>query len=154
MLKSTWAKVECSTLVVFLDSKLWMKMSATLVSSPLEHIEMKETRVALSSLKRTARVHSMSNNLPAVLCFEKGRSSRPELNRLCREPFPNISLASHSSTLLVCHVRRKLCQACKSNFAHLACQHPQWLPCPHRLKWLSKSVALEAFHGVQLIFQA
>ena len=57
-----------------------------------EHIGIKEARVALSSLKRTCRVASLfgmkkltlSDNLPAILCFEKGRSSRPTLNRLCK----------------------------------------------------------------------
>ena len=48
----------------------------------------------MSSLKRTARVASLigkkkltlSDNLPAVLAFEKGHSSRTGLNRLCRSP--------------------------------------------------------------------
>ena len=60
--------------------------------NPDEHIGMKEGRVMLSSLKRTARVASLfgmrkltlSDNLPMVLCFEKGRSSKPGPNRLCR----------------------------------------------------------------------
>lgn len=57
-----------------------------------QHINIKEAMVALSSLKRTARVASLchstkltlSDNLASVLCFEKGRSSSPSLNRLCR----------------------------------------------------------------------
>lgn len=60
--------------------------------NPSAHINLKEALVALSSLKRTARVASLSgmtkitlcDNLAVVLCFEKGRSSSPALNRLCR----------------------------------------------------------------------
>eukprot|EP00435_Cladocopium_sp_Y103_P010201 s4329_g2.t1 len=65
-------------------AKRWRNSSA--------HISLKEALVALSSLKRTARVASLSgmtkitlcDNLAVVLCFEKGRSSSPSLNRLCR----------------------------------------------------------------------
>ena len=57
-----------------------------------QHINLKEALVALSSLKRTGRVaslvHSLKltlcDNLAVVLAFEKGRSSSPGLNRLCR----------------------------------------------------------------------
>lgn len=60
--------------------------------NPASHINIKEALVALSSLKRSARVASLqghlkltlSDNLPAVLAFDKGRSSSPGLNRLCR----------------------------------------------------------------------
>ena len=49
--------------------------------------------VALSSLKRTARVASPTRSLKLTLCddlavalaFEKGRSGSPALNRLCRQ---------------------------------------------------------------------
>lgn len=59
---------------------------------PSQHINIKEAMVALSSLKRTARVSSLagtlkltlSDNLAVVLAFEKGRSGSPALNRLCR----------------------------------------------------------------------
>ena len=60
--------------------------------NPGEHITLKEARVILSSLKRTCRVSSLfgckkvtvSDNLGAVLAFEKGRSSTPAPNALCR----------------------------------------------------------------------
>eukprot|EP00435_Cladocopium_sp_Y103_P071693 s675_g38.t1 len=59
---------------------------------PSQHINLKEAMVALSSLKRTARVSSLvgslkltlCDNLAVVLAFEKGRSGSPALNRLCR----------------------------------------------------------------------
>ena len=65
-------------------AKRWRDSSA--------HINLKEALVALSSLKRTGRVASLvgktkitlCDNLAVVLCFEKGRSSSPSLNRLCR----------------------------------------------------------------------
>ena len=89
--------VECPALVPPLDPMLVDKDNFSLLwakrwKRTSEHIGMKEARVALSSLKRTARVASLaglkkltlSDNLPVVLCFEKGRSSRPGLNRLCR----------------------------------------------------------------------
>ena len=60
--------------------------------NPEEHINLKEGRVLLSSLKRTCRVASLfgckkvslSDNLVSVLAFEKGRSSRGNLNKLCQ----------------------------------------------------------------------
>ena len=60
---------------------------------PSQHINLKEAMVALSSLKRTARVSSLvgslkltlCDNLAVVLAFEKGRSGSPALNRLCRK---------------------------------------------------------------------
>ena len=59
---------------------------------PTAHINIKEGLVALSSLKRTARVASpfgatkvtLCDNLAVVLYFDKGRSSSPGMNRLCR----------------------------------------------------------------------
>ena len=62
------------------------------VEDPLHHINYKEGLVALSSLKRTARVDSLAHstkltlrdNLCVVLAFEKGRSNSPSINRLCR----------------------------------------------------------------------
>eukprot|EP00435_Cladocopium_sp_Y103_P074644 s13_g50.t1 len=67
---------------------LWMRKWR----NSLEHINLKEGRVLLSSLKRAARVSSqcgckkltVSDNLPAVLAFEKGRSGSVALNRLCK----------------------------------------------------------------------
>lgn len=58
----------------------------------VEHINIKEARVLLSSLKRSARTAahcntkklSLSDNLAAVLAFEKGRSSSGAMNRLCK----------------------------------------------------------------------
>ena len=89
--------VEFPALVPPLDPELVDERKFTLLwakswKNSAEHIGMKEARVALSSLKRTARVASLaglkkltlSDNLPAVLCYEKGRSSRPGLIRLCR----------------------------------------------------------------------
>lgn len=66
---------------------------------PNQH-NIKEGMVALSSLKRTCRVASLSHhlkltlcdNLAVVLAFEKGRSGSPAMNRLCR-----ISAALQSS---------------------------------------------------------
>ena len=95
--KTNRVDVECPALVEPLQSSpvdpehyhlLWARRW----KNPDEHIGMKEARVALSSLKRTARVASLagkrkltlSDNLPAVLMFEKGRSSCPAPNRLCR----------------------------------------------------------------------
>lgn len=58
-----------------------------------EHISLKEGRVCLSSLRRSSRVVSLqgmrkltiSDNLPIVCAFEKGRSSNHRVNRLCRQ---------------------------------------------------------------------
>ena len=57
-----------------------------------EHINVKEARVALSSLKRCCRIReiqghrklTLSDNLSAVCAFSKGRSSRGSLNRVCQ----------------------------------------------------------------------
>lgn len=57
-----------------------------------EHISLKEGRVVLSSLKRSCRVAalaehrklSLSDNLPAVCAFSKGRSSNHKMNFLCQ----------------------------------------------------------------------
>lgn len=58
-----------------------------------EHINIKEARVLLSSLVRTSRVASLfggrkcsaSDNLAAILAFDKGRSSSQGLNKLCQK---------------------------------------------------------------------
>ena len=58
-----------------------------------EHILIKESRVLLSSLKRSSRVvelHdrkklSISDNLPAVCAFSKGRSPNRKVNYLCQQ---------------------------------------------------------------------
>ena len=58
-----------------------------------EHISIKEARVCLSSLKRTCRVASLfgcrkltiSDNLPAVCGFSKGRSSNRAMNLLLQQ---------------------------------------------------------------------
>lgn len=57
-----------------------------------EHITLKEARVAVSSLRRSSRVvatHgcrklSLSDNLPCICAFSKGRSSNHHLNKLCQ----------------------------------------------------------------------
>ena len=57
------------------------------------HINVKEARVALSSLRRTARVGSLhgkikitlTDNIAALCSFERGRSSSVALNRVCRQ---------------------------------------------------------------------
>ncbi len=57
-----------------------------------EHINVKEARVALSSLKRCCRIQevqghrklTLSDNLSAVCAFSKGRSSKGSLNRVCQ----------------------------------------------------------------------
>ena len=57
-----------------------------------EHINLKEGRVALSSLRRACRVQELmghrkltvSDNMCAVSAFSKGRSSSFKMNRLCR----------------------------------------------------------------------
>ena len=67
---------------------LWMRKWR----NPQEHINIKEGRVLVSSLKRSARAIShcgakklsLSDNLCCVLAFEKGRSSSSALNRLCK----------------------------------------------------------------------
>jgi hypothetical protein len=56
------------------------------------HINVKEAMVALSSLRRTARVGSLHGRLKVTLCdnlsalcaFERGRSSSFHLNRVCQ----------------------------------------------------------------------
>lgn len=67
---------------------LWMKRWR----NPNEHINIKEGRVLLSSLKRAARVSSqvrskklsLSDNLSAILAFDKGRSASSAMNKLCK----------------------------------------------------------------------
>lgn len=57
------------------------------------HINAKEAQVCLSSLRRTARVTelhgkmkvTLCDNLPALCCFERGRSSSSRLNRICQQ---------------------------------------------------------------------
>ena len=76
----------------FLNPKAYQLLWAKRWRDPSQHINLKEGLVALSSLKRTARVSSLthstkltlSDNLPVVLAFEKGRSSSYGMNRLCR----------------------------------------------------------------------
>lgn len=61
--------------------------------NPSEHINVKEGRVLLSSLVRTTRVASLfggrkcsaSDNLPAILAYDKGRSGSQGMNRLCQK---------------------------------------------------------------------
>eukprot|EP00438_Fugacium_kawagutii_P028530 Skav222527 [mRNA] locus=scaffold2875:78605:82075:+ [translate_table: standard] len=67
---------------------LWMRRWR----NPAETINIKEARVALSSLKRMARSKSgvgcrkltLCDNLSAVLALEKGRSSSSSMNRICK----------------------------------------------------------------------
>ena len=76
----------------FLKPEAYQLLWAKRWRDPSQHINLKEGLVALSSLKRTARVSSLthctkltlSDNLPVVLAFEKGRSSAYGMNRLCR----------------------------------------------------------------------
>ena len=95
--RSMRVDVDCPALVPPLDPELLSEGTFKLLwakrwKNPEEHIGMKEGRVALSSLKRSARVLSLCgkrklticDNLPVVIFFEKGRSSRPGPNRLCR----------------------------------------------------------------------
>ena len=57
-----------------------------------EHINQKECRVAVSSLRRASRVReimgcrklTLSDNLATVSCLSKGRSSSFKMNRLCQ----------------------------------------------------------------------
>lgn len=73
-----------------------------------ENIQMKEGRVALSSLKRSSRVSSLhgyrkltvSDNLGVVCAFSKGRSSNDKLNGLCRQ-----SASIQFATGIVWHLR-------------------------------------------------
>ena len=59
---------------------------------PEEHINVKECRVAISSLRRACRVReilgcrklSLSDNLATVSALSKGRSSSHAMNKLCR----------------------------------------------------------------------
>ena len=56
------------------------------------HINIKEAKVALSSVKRTCRVAklhgttklSLTDNLSCLCCFERGRSSSFKMNVICR----------------------------------------------------------------------
>ena len=75
-----------------LNPKRYKLLWAKRWRDPSQHINYKEALVALTSLKRTCRVSSLvgslkltlCDNLAVVLAFEKGRSSSPALNRLCR----------------------------------------------------------------------
>ena len=57
------------------------------------HINAKEAQVCLSSIRRAARVTglhgkvklTLTDNLPALCCFERGRSSSARLNRICQQ---------------------------------------------------------------------
>ena len=76
-----------------LNAKRYRLLWAKRWRDPSQHTNIKEAMVALSSLKRTARVASLTqslkltlcDNLAVVLAFEKGRSGSPALNRLCRQ---------------------------------------------------------------------
>ncbi len=73
-----------------------------------EHISLKEGRVCLSSLKRASRVVGLfctrkltiSDNLPAVCAFSRGRSSNRHMNRLCR-----VAAALQFATGILWHIR-------------------------------------------------
>ena len=57
------------------------------------HINAKEAQVCLSSIRRAARVTelhgrlklTLTDNLPALCCFERGRSSSNRLNKICQQ---------------------------------------------------------------------
>ena len=83
--RSSRVDVECPALVYPLDPDLvgeehYRLLWAKRWRDPSEHINMKEARVALSSLKRSSRVQSLcgkrkltiSDNLPTILALRKG----------------------------------------------------------------------------------
>ena len=95
--RSSRVDVEVPALVPPLSSKLVQADKFKLLWArkwrwPSEHINLKEGRVLLSSLKRASRIAelfegkklSLSDNLSALLAFDKGRSSSHGLNSLCR----------------------------------------------------------------------
>lgn len=95
--RSSRIDVEVPALVPPLSSKMVQPDKFKLLWArkwrwPNEHINLKEGRVLLSSLKRASRIAelfegkklSLSDNLSALLAFDKGRSSSHGLNSLCR----------------------------------------------------------------------
>lgn len=73
-----------------------------------EHINLKECRVAVSSLKRSCRVRELqghrkltvSDNLSTVAALSKGRSSSFQMNKLCR-----VSAAYQLACGIIWHIR-------------------------------------------------
>ena len=91
-------QVDVPAMVQPVDPALCMKSRYSLLwrkrwRSSGAHINIKEASVCLSSLKRTARVASLhgrmkvtlTDNLPALFSFERGRSSSHGMNNLCRQ---------------------------------------------------------------------
>eukprot|EP00438_Fugacium_kawagutii_P020747 Skav227424 [mRNA] locus=scaffold1986:83849:88250:+ [translate_table: standard] len=76
----------------FADSRNYRLLWCRRWANSDEHITLKEARVALSSLRRSTRAVSthgfrkltLSDNLPCICAFSKGRSSNHRLNRLCQ----------------------------------------------------------------------
>ena len=77
----------------FADTSNFKSLWSRRWENSAEHINLKEARVALSSLKRTVRVQklasckkvTLSDNLVAISAFEKGRSNSYGLNRICQQ---------------------------------------------------------------------
>lgn len=91
-------QVDVPAVVQPVDPALCMKSRYSLLwrkgwRSSSAHINIKEASVCLSSLKRTARVASLhgrlkvtlTDNLPALFSFERGRSSSHGMNNLCKQ---------------------------------------------------------------------
>lgn len=91
-------ETDATSMVVPVPSKICRRERFTLLwrkrwRSGNEHINIKEGRVALSSLRRSARVTSLhrklkvtlTDNMAALSAFERGRSSSFAMNKLCRE---------------------------------------------------------------------
>lgn len=76
----------------FADQKNFKLLWSRRWKDPSEHINIKECRVAVSSLKRASRVReglghkklTLSDNLASVSALSKGRSSTFKMNKLCR----------------------------------------------------------------------
>ena len=91
-------ETDATAMVVPIPSKICCRGRFTLLwrkrwRSGNEHINIKEGRVALSSLRRSVRVTSLhgklkvtlTDNMAALSAFDRGRSSSFALNKLCRE---------------------------------------------------------------------
>ena len=91
-------ETDATSMVVPIPAKICCRGRFTLLwrkrwRSGNEHINIKEGRVALSSLRRSVRVTSLhrklkvtlTDNMAALSAFERGRSSSFALNKLCRE---------------------------------------------------------------------
>ena len=76
----------------FMAPQRWTLLVSAAWSRPQEHINIKEARVCLMSLRRICRTTgnlgttalTLTDNLVSALVFERGRSSSHSLNNLCR----------------------------------------------------------------------